>query len=502
MLGKNAAPDSWPFQRRRCSGLLLHPTSLPGKLSAGDLGHDAYRFIEFMAASGMRVWQMLPLGPTHEDGSPYQCLSVHAGSPLLISLDWLVDRGWLKKSQRPTGSNDNNAQRLNCLQLAWVGFEAAADPVAQEAYEAFLTAQSHWLDDYALYVALRWEQQHQAWWHWPDAERDRKPVAMRKARQRLAQEIAQVQFEQFVFFSQWHELKDYAHQHEVALFGDMPIFVAHDSAEVWAQRQYFCVDEHGKAQTVAGVPPDYFSATGQYWGNPQYRWEQLEADGFSWWIERLHTQLELFDLVRIDHFRGFEAFWEIPAEAETAIEGHWVKAPGKALLETLQAAFHHLPLVAEDLGIITEEVDELRQAFDLPGMKILQFAFDGNADNPYLPHNHEIHSVVYTGTHDNDTTLSWYAALGDAERQRIDDYLGYEIGPDMPWPLIRSALASVAETAILPMQDVLSLGEGHRMNLPGTTKDNWRWRFQWSQLPPTLAAQLSQLNILYGRHDT
>ncbi len=502
MLGTNTAPDGRPFQRRRCGGLLLHPTSLPGELSAGDMGHDAYRFIEFMAASGMRVWQMLPLGPTHEDGSPYQCLSVHAGSPLLISLDWLVDRGWLQKSKCPTDADTGNTHRINCLQLAWVGFEAAADPEAQQAYTAFQSAQSHWLEDYALYIALRWEQHHQAWWHWPAAERDRKPTALKKARQRLAQQIAQVQFEQFVFFSQWHELKAYAHQHDVALFGDMPIFVAHDSAEVWAQRQYFCVDAHGKAQTVAGVPPDYFSATGQYWGNPQYRWEQLEEDGFNWWIERLRTQLELFDLVRIDHFRGFEAFWEIPAEAETAMEGHWVKAPGKALLETLQAAFQHLPLVAEDLGTITPEVNELRRAFNLPGMKILQFAFDGNADNPYLPHNHEMHSVVYTGTHDNDTTLSWYATLADAERQRIDDYLGYEVAFEMPWPLIRSALASVADMAILPMQDVLVLGEGNRMNLPGTVKDNWCWRFQWPQLPPTLAEQLRQLNILYGRHDT
>jgi len=501
MLEKGTASGDWPFQHRRCSGLLLHPTSLPGELSAGDLGHNAYRFIEFLAASGIQIWQMLPLGPTHEDGSPYQCLSVHAGNPLLISLDWLVDRGWLHKPHNPANANISASEtyRLDCLRLARSGFETATDTTTQQAYLTFQTEHAHWLKDYALYIALRREQNQQAWWDWPEEERDRNPAALEKAKQRLAPEIAQVLFEQFVFFSQWHELKDYAHQHGIALFGDVPIFVAHDSAEVWAQREYFSVDAHGKAQTVAGVPPDYFSETGQYWGNPQYRWDRLQEDGFTWWIERLRTQLALFDLLRIDHFRGFEAFWEIPAGAETAIEGHWVKAPGEALLQTLHTAFHHLPLVAEDLGIITPEVEQLRLAFNLPGMKILQFAFDGNSDNPYLPHNHQTHSVVYTGTHDNDTSLSWYQRLSLDERQRLRDYLGFDIEDNMPWPLIRCALASVANMAILPMQDVLGLGEGHRMNLPGTIDNNWRWRFQWAQLPTTLAAQLHHLNVLYGR---
>ncbi len=487
-------------RQRRC-GLLLHPTSLPGDLAQGDLGHEAFRFIEFCAASGVHLWQMLPLGPTHEDGSPYQCLSVHAGNPLLISLDWLVDRGWLDKSRCPDDTEQHEAYRQHCLQMAWVGFEVAADPDQQQAYEAFQAEHAHWLSDFALYIALRWERGHRPWWEWPAGERDRKPAALKKARQRLANEIAQVQFEQFVFFSQWRELKEYAHQHGLALFGDVPIFVAHDSAEVWAHPEYFSVDALGRAETVAGVPPDYFSETGQLWGNPLYRWDRLQADGFQWWIERLRTQLELFDLLRIDHFRGFEACWEIPATAETAIEGHWVKAPGEALLRALHEAFHQLPLVAEDLGTITPEVVALRQAFSLPGMKILQFAFDGNADNPYLPHNHERHSVVYTGTHDNDTTLSWYKNLNNADQQRVADYLGYAIAKDMPWPLIRSAIASVAELAVLPMQDVLGLGEGNRMNLPGTVEGNWRWRFQWSQLPAELAPRLRHMNRLYGRSD-
>ncbi|HID50383.1 MAG TPA: 4-alpha-glucanotransferase [Chromatiales bacterium] len=494
-------PADPPVPRQRRSGLLLHPTSLPGDLAAGDLGHHAYRFIEFLAASGMGIWQMLPLGPTHADGSPYQCLSVHAGNPALISIDWLVDRQWLRAPDCPADVTARESFRLECLRLARAGFEAGARPEDRQAWTDFQHAQAHWLDDYALYLALRREQGGQPWWQWPAGQRDREPAALKAARMRLAEEISQARFEQFVFFRQWHELRDYAHRHGVHLFGDMPIFVAHDSAEVWSRRQYFALDAEGRPETVAGVPPDYFSATGQYWGNPQYRWEQLQADGFAWWVDRLRTQLDLFDLIRVDHFRGFEAFWEIPASAGTAVEGRWVRAPGRALLQALHKAFHRLPLVAEDLGTITPEVEQLRREFGLPGMKILQFAFDGNPGNPYLPHNHEPDSVVYTGTHDNDTTLAWYESLADAERQRLDEYLGYDAGPVMPWPLVRCALASVAEMAVLPMQDVLGLGAGHRMNLPGTTGNNWHWRFQWAQVPPDLAGRLRQLNHIYGRCD-
>lgn len=499
MPDNTTTPVDLPIHRQRRSGLLLHPTSLPGDLAAGDIGHQAYRFIEFLAASGMGVWQMLPLGPTHTDGSPYQCLSVHAGNPTLISIEWLVNRRWLRKPECPADATASETFRLNCLRLALAGFEVSADTEARQAYADFHDTQAHWLDDYALYVALRREQGGEPWWNWPPGERDREPKVLRQAEQRLVDEINQVRFEQFVFFTQWHELKDYAHRHGVALFGDMPIFVAHDSAEVWAQRQYFALDDQGLAETVAGVPPDYFSTTGQRWGNPHYHWERLQASGFKWWIDRLRTQLDLFDLVRVDHFRGFEAFWEIPADAETAIEGRWVKAPGRALLRALHEAFHHLPLVAEDLGIITPEVEQLRQEFGLPGMKILQFAFDGNPANPYLPHNHESNSVVYTGTHDNDTTLAWYQALPEADRHRLVDYLGFNVSTTMPWPLIRGALASVANMAILPMQDALGLGPGNRMNLPGTVENNWRWRFQWEQVPPDLSGQLHHLNLIYGR---
>ncbi len=486
--GANSALD------QRQAGILLHPTSLPGPGPSGDLGHAAYRFVEFLAASGMGIWQTLPLGPTHTDGSPYQCLSVHAGNAELISLDWLVDRGWLAKAKP--------AQRGRCLGEAYRAFAAARPKQGRSelhaAHDAFVEDEGDWLEDYALYAALRAEQGGRRWLEWPADLRDRDPAALAGARERLADEIAQVRFEQFVFFRQWSELRRYAHEHGVRMFGDMPIFVAHDSAEVWAHREYFAIDEHGKAQAVAGVPPDYFSATGQRWGNPHYRWKRMKADGFKWWIRRMHTQLELFDLIRVDHFRGFEAYWEIPADAETAMQGRWVKAPGKALLSALYNAFDALPLVAEDLGVITAPVEALRRRFALPGMKILQFAFGGGPDNPYLPHNHEPDSVVYTGTHDNDTTLAWYRSLDADTRAYIGDYLGHP-KDRMPWPLIRSALASVARLAVVPMQDVLGLGAGHHMNRPGTTEGNWGWRFTWDQVAPDLAARLNHLTGLYGR---
>ena len=487
-LSLNAALD------HRRAGILLHPTSLPGPGPSGDLGHAAYRFVEFLAAAGMGIWQTLPLGPTHSDGSPYQCLSVHAGNPCLISLDWLVDRGWLAQADPD--------RRQACMDEAYRTFEAHRGKTPARrlhgAHDAFVETEADWLEDYALYAALRAEQGGRPWLEWPSALRDRDPDALEAARGRLSPAIARVRFEQFAFFRQWAELRAYAHKHGVRLFGDMPIFVAHDSAEVWAHREYFAIDEHGTAQAVAGVPPDYFSATGQRWGNPHYRWKRMQRDGFAWWIRRVHTQLELFDLVRVDHFRGFEAYWEIPAAAETAMEGRWVKAPGKALLKALHEAFEALPLVAEDLGVITPEVEALRRRFGLPGMKILQFAFGGGADNPYLPHNHERDAVVYTGTHDNDTTLAWYRSLDGDARAYVNEYLG-QPKEAMPWPLIRAALGSVAQLAVVPMQDVLALGPGHHMNRPGTTEGNWAWRFTWDQAPADLADRLHRLTGLYGR---
>ncbi|OGI58897.1 MAG: 4-alpha-glucanotransferase [Candidatus Muproteobacteria bacterium RBG_19FT_COMBO_61_10] len=488
-------PAIHPVLDRRRAGILLHPTSLPGEAENGTLGAHALRFVDFLAASGFSVWQMLPLGPTHADRSPYQCLSVHAGNPRLISFAQLEAWGWLPRTADLSAASGTTRQML----LAQARQACLAQGGARDL-EAFDAVHAFWLDDYALYVALRQEHDHRAWWQWPEPLRDRDPAALADARVRHAEYMALVRFEQFVFFRQWQELRQAAQARGVQLFGDLPIFVAHDSADVWAQREYFNLDASGQPRVVAGVPPDYFSKTGQRWGNPLYDWARLQADGFRWWIERLRTQFGLFDLVRIDHFRGFEAYWQIPAEEATAIHGRWVPAPGKALFRTLHNEFGTLPVVAEDLGMITPAVHRLREQFGLPGMRILQFAFDGGADNPYLPHNHEVNSVVYTGTHDNDTTLAWFDSLPVDQQCVVLDYLGHP-GEPMPWPLIRAALASVARLAMLPMQDALQAGSGQRMNLPGSHGGNWLWRFAWEQIPPGLGARLRGLAERYGRLD-
>ena len=474
---------------RRRAGVILHPTSLPGPGPRGTLGEEAHRFLEFLAAAGLTVWQVLPLGPTHEDGSPYMGLSVHAGDPRLVDLSALRAAGWLEGE--PPG-------REAALEAARRGFAARADEAERAAYARFRARHAHWLEDYVLYEALRREKGGASWVDWPVPERDRRPEALAAARRRLAEALETGRFTQFVFYRQWGALREHAGRLGVRLLGDMPIFVAHDSADVWAHREYFKLDAAGRPTVVAGVPPDYFSATGQRWGNPHYRWEAMAADGYRWWVERLGTALELFDLVRVDHFRGFEACWEIPAAAETAVEGRWVKVDGAAVFDALRAAFGRLPLVAEDLGIITPEVEALRDRYGLPGMKVLQFAFDGGAHNPYLPHNYGRNHVVYTGTHDNDTSLGWWRGLSEPQRERVLDYLGRP-GEPMPWPLLRCAFASTALLAMAPMQDFLGLGSEHRMNRPGVPAGNWRWRFDWAQVPQDLAARLRHLAALYGR---
>ncbi|MDD5037333.1 MAG: 4-alpha-glucanotransferase [Methylococcaceae bacterium] len=487
---------------RRRAGVLLHITSLPGGTGNGDLGKDAHAFVDFLCQCGLTVWQTLPIGPTHDDGSPYQCMSAHAGNPLLINLEWLVERGWLPKLSGPELGESATDYRNSCLHQAFMAFRHDPDDAHWQAYGEFVKLHASWLGDFALYAALREEFKHQPWHNWPTPLRDRRPAVLEAARLRLSEAIARVKFEQFVFFQQWKELREYARSRGVILFGDMPIFVGCDSADVWACREYFDLAENGLPRVVAGVPPDYFSAIGQRWGNPHYDWKQIAEEGFSWWIERLNGQLELFDWVRIDHFRGFEAYWEIPAHQDTAIHGRWVKAPGKALLEALFQTFpgEGLPLVAENLGIITPEVEELRNNFSIPGMLILQFAFDGGPNNPYLPHNHEPNNVVYTGTHDNDTTLSWFESLSGVQQRHVYEYLGNSAFP-MPLVLMQSALSSVAKLAILPMQDILELGQGYRMNTPGTVGGgNWRWRFQWEQIDEEKIERLVRLIRLYGRN--
>lgn len=486
-----------PVIDRRCAGVLLHPSSLPDGAGNGDLG-GARRFVDFLAEAGFSVWQVLPLGPTHDDGSPYHSLSVHAANPLLIDLTALVQAGWLEPERCQASPADAVVYRHTCLREAHAGFLRKATDADREALEGYADANAPWLEDYALYEALRGELGHAPWWDWPAALRDREPTTIFSARQRLAETIAQVRFEQFLFDRQWHALKAHAGARGILLFGDMPIFVAHDSAEVWAHREYFQLDARGQPRVVAGVPPDYFSETGQRWGNPLYVWERMRADGFRWWVARLATELSRFDLVRVDHFRGFEACWEIPADDDTAINGRWREAPGEALFDALLARFGRLPLVAEDLGHITPAVHALRARYHLPGMAVLQFAFDGGVDNPYLPHNLARDSVVYTGTHDNDTTLAWFQALPAEKQARVVEYLGHPHEP-MPRPLLRAALASVARLAMVPMQDLLGLGAGHRMNIPGTTDGNWRWRFTWDQVAPGLDEDLRRMVEMYGR---
>ncbi len=484
-----------PATVARHAGILLHPTSLPGAGGNGELGAEAQRFVEFLAACGITVWQTLPLGPTHHDGSPYQCLSLFAGNPLLISLERLAEQGWLSpEALRPP------KQRCGLLMQAQQTFFQQATAEQRAAYAAFRIEQAYWLEDYALYRALKQAHDERAWTQWPDKLRDREPEALEQARYGMEPLIEHIYFEQFIFSEQWQTLKGAANARGIRLFGDMPIFVAHDSADVWTHRADYDLDAQGNPHVVAGVPPDYFSSTGQLWGNPHYRWEHIAATGFRCWIERLQRQLQLFDLIRIDHFRGFEAHWEIPADHQTAMHGRWVPAPGDALFQALQQHFGALPLVAEDLGLITPEVHALRDKYGLPGMKVLQFAFDGGAKNPYLPHQHEHNCVVYTGTHDNDTTLGWFQSLPPEQKQYVDDYLGVP-GEPMPWPLIRAALASVAHLAVIPMQDILMLGGEARMNTPGTIKGNWRWRFSWDQVTPDLSERLRHLNRLYNRSD-
>ncbi len=487
-----------PLDRRR-AGLLLHPTSLPGGPGNGDLGPDAYRFVDFLAACGFTVWQTLPLTPTHADLSPYGSQSVHAGNEYLISLDALVTAGWLEPDTGMAAAEDPWVYRRRRLAQAHEGFTRSAAPEERTAYSDFVNRHGYWLDDYAVFQALREAQRGLPWWRWPAKLRDRQPAAMEQVWESYGERINQCRFEQFAFFHQWCALRQYSNKKGVLVFGDLPLFVAEDSAEVWAQRQYFRLDAEGRPEVVAGVPPDYFSETGQRWGNPQYDWERMGVDGFRWWVERLRTQLEQFDLLRVDHFRGLESFWEIPASEKTAIHGHWVKAPGSELLQTLRDTYDRLPLVAEDLGIITPEVEALRDDFGLPGMKILQFAFGGGADNPYLPHNHTQNSVVYTGTHDNNTSLGWFHELDGRVRQHVLDYLGCPLDA-MPVALCRAALASVALLAVLPMQDLLRLGAEQRMNMPGTSgRANWRWRFSWDQVSPEIEEHYRHLIGTYGR---
>jgi 4-alpha-glucanotransferase len=448
--------------------------------------------------SGFSVWQTLPLSPPHADLSPYRAQSVHGGNPALLSPEILRNSGRLQGCAEANAGETWSQYRVRALRRAYEQFDLDTGQLRQD-FDDFLQRHNSWLEDYALYQALRARFPDLPWWHWPTELKDRHPEALSSAKRSLTAEIDFHRFLQFTFRQQWAALKNYANECGVLMFGDIPLFVARDSADVWANRKCFRLDRNGNPRVLTGVPPDYFSAEGQLWGNPHYDWAHMAADGYDWWIERLRNQLELYDLVRIDHFRGLQAAWEVEPGEKTAVNGCWREAPGQAVLEALRRAAGELPLVAEDLGLITEEVRDLRDAFNLPGMAILQFAFHGDADNPYLPHNQTRNSVVYTGTHDNATTVGWWRSVDEHTRRKVLSY--FSCTPhEVPDVLCRAALASVAQLAMLPMQDLLGLSAEHRMNVPGTAKGNWRWRFDWSQIPGGLSTRYSHLVATYGRY--
>lgn len=488
------AGDTREALGRRRAGVLLHPTSLPYAEGESALGRHAYHFVDFLHGAGQRLWQVLPLHPPHLDRSPYNACSAFAGDPALISAELSAAWGWV--ATVPAGEELRAAPAQWQTELGDAFARRAHDEDLQR-YESFCRENADWLDDYALYATLRAEYAR-PWIEWPERLRDRESGALADARRRHAGETRRQRVVQFAFFRQWEALRDYATSRDVALFGDIPIFVAPDSADVWAHRELFRLDAAGVPLAVAGCPPDYYSATGQHWGNPLYDWARLQADGYRWWERRLALQLRMFDLVRIDHFRGFDACWEIPAGAATAAEGRWTPGPGALFFDAMRAALHTLPIVAEDLGVITDSVRALRDRYAFPGMRVLQFGFDGNPNNPHLPHEHLANAVVYTGTHDNDTTLGWYRALPTDLQERVQDYFGCGAG-DMPWAMIRAALASPCRLAVVPMQDVLGLDSAHRMNTPGTTTGNWSWRFRWEQLTAEVVERLRRLTALYGR---
>ena len=492
--------------RRRC-GILCHPTCLPSPFGIGDLGDEAYRLIDFLFGAGQSVWQVLPLGPTGYGDSPYQPFSAFAGNPLLIDLRQLIDDGLLTERNLalPDPFSDECVRYGEVIAFKDLVLRNAyqqlgeADDAFRHEFEAFCRAQAHWLDDYGLFMALKQHHRWASWTEWPPEIAQRQPEALAYWQDALSDEIEYHRLLQFLFERQWQRLHAYARENGIEIIGDLPIFVGHDSVDVWAHQELFQLDEQGQPTVVAGVPPDYFSPTGQRWGNPLYRWDLMADNGYTWWIERLRRALAHLDLLRIDHFRGFCAYWEVPADEPTAVNGRWVPGPGRAFFDAVRDALGDLPIIAEDLGLITEDVTALRHELGLPGMTVLQFAFGGPMTNPHLPYNHERNSVVYTGTHDNDTTVGWYSDLGERERHHLHVYTGSD-GSDVHWQLIRVAMTSVSDLAIYPLQDPLGLGSSARMNYPGRAQNNWTWRYTPDALQPELAETLANLAQATGRH--
>lgn len=490
----------------RAGGILLHPTSLPSRWGIGDLGSAAYAFVDFLAAAGQQLWQVMPLGPTGYGDSPYQSFCSFAGNPLLISPDLLIAEGLLAGDEAGTPHFSDDAVdygavipfKFGLLRHSFERFRQHASLDQSQAFAEFKAANADWLDDYALFTALKNAHGGASWNTWEPELARHEPQALEQARTSLRDEVEFQAYMQFLFFNQWGRLKQYANRQGIHIIGDIPIFVAYDSSDVWGNRELFYLDDEGNLTFVAGVPPDYFSATGQLWGNPLFRWDVLAQQGYAWWIKRVHSALVLFDIVRLDHFRGFAAYWEIPAGEDTAINGRWAPGPGAALFSALEQALGPLPIIAEDLGVITPDVEELRDQFGFPGMKVLQFGFGGTGTDPYLPHNHIQRCIVYSGTHDNDTTVGWWQTCSQEERSFTQLYLGRD-GSDISWDLIRVAFASVADTAVVPLQDTMSLGTEARMNLPGRLGGNWSWRYTPDMLRPEIAERLALLSHLYAR---
>lgn len=495
-----------PFPRS--SGILLHPTSFPSRFGIGDLGPEAYRFVDFLVATGQRYWQILPLGPTGYGDSPYQCFSASAGNPLLISPERLRDLGLLRDEDLnnmpefplPIDFGWVIHSKIPLLRQACQNFRTQANPSLKQAFEEFCQTKSDWLEDYALFRAIKDAHEGASWHTWEASIAHHEPGAIDEWRQKLADEVFYHKFLQFEFFRQWTDLKTYANQKGIEVLGDLPIYLAHDSAEVWSHPELFSLEEQtGLPALMAGVPPDYFSVTGQLWGNPLYDWKRMQSEEFKWWVQRFRGLFERVDLVRIDHFRGFEAYWAVPQGEETAVNGKWLLAPGQEFFTRLKAELGSLPIIAEDLGLITPEVEALRDEFAFPGMKVLQFAFDSEPDNPYLPFNYSRNYVVYTGTHDNDTTVGWFNKRSPEEQERVWRYVGCQGPHGIHWDLIRMAFGTVANQAIIPLQDVLGLDSDARMNEPSRATGNWGWRYRSDALTDEVGSRLRDLTTLYGR---
>lgn len=493
--------------KHRSSGILLHITSLPGREGIGTLGKHAMRWIDFLKQSRQSVWQILPLGPVGYAHSPYLCYSAFAGNPLMIDLQSLIEDGLLQENNlkgqprfdiRQVEFDRIEKWKIPLFRKAFKQFSESKNQFAND-YHRFMDENGWWVNDYSLFMAAKMHFGGISWQGWPDELKFRTPEGMEKYRLKLAEEIEYRLFEQFIFFRQWARIHAYAKSQGIRIFGDMPLYVAGDSADVWANTGIFMLDEKLEPTHVGGVPPDYFSETGQLWGNPVYNWDALKRQNYHWWMARIHFNLRMFDLVRIDHFRGLESFWAIPAGSENAISGEWMPAHGHEMLSLLKSQIGELPLIAEDLGIITPEVDKLRTSFNLPGMKVLQFAFTTGPENDYLPHNYEHNYLVYTGTHDNDTSWAWYHAAGNDEKRRALNYLkSFDRKPVDA--LIEMAWASVAYMSVIPLQDLLGLGAEARMNIPGLAAGNWGWRFRWDQIRGRHQKFLVEINQKYNRN--